>query len=220
MWYVLSMVVLWGLTGPMRTYAAGNVQVIQTPNGGIVPDAEVDGRGVIHLAYVSGEDVYYVKSSDRGKSFSPPIRVNTEAGTAYGGAYRGPDIAVDRERQIHVIWYTNGYQRKLPVDQWGVFYTHMDASKRGFVPARNLNRKPSDNYSLAADGKGKVAVFWMAGHVYFQRSDDGGETFSGAVVVDQADPCECCASRAYFSVDGRLYFSYRDKAENMRDMYL
>src|SRR5207249_2490087 len=35
-----------------------------------------------------------------------------------------------------------------------------------------------------------------------------------------ADTCECCASRAYFSRDGALHCAYRDKADNVRDMYL
>lgn len=215
----LSMLTLGVLAGPTRA-DAGDVEVIQTPHEGIAPDAEVDGRGVIHLVYVSGEDVYYVRSSDRGKTFSPPIRVNSEPGTAYGGKYRGPDIAVGKKGRVHVVWYTNAYQRKLPKDQWGVFYTRLNASGTAFEPARNLNRLPSDNFSIAADGKGKVAVFWMAGRVYLTLSDDGGKTFSDAVAMDGADPCECCASRACFSADGNLYFSYRDKAENVRDMYL
>ena len=56
--------------------------------------------------------------------------------------------------------------------------------------------------------------------VYLNLSNDGGETFSDTVVVEKADPCECCGSRAYFATNGDLYFAYRDKAENMRDMYL
>ena len=41
-------------------HASGQVQIIDTPNRGIAPDAEIDQTGVIHLAYVSDEDVYYV----------------------------------------------------------------------------------------------------------------------------------------------------------------
>ncbi|MCH8295855.1 hypothetical protein IH992_32655 [Candidatus Poribacteria bacterium] len=222
----LLMVTLFILTSPVWTHAAGNVQVIGVPNGGVTPDAEIDSQGIIHLVYVSGEknvgeDVYYVKSVDNGKHFSPPIRVNSEAGTAHpGGAYRGPDIAVGKANQVHVVWYVNAYQRKLPKDQWGVFYAHLNASETAFVAARNLNRLPSDNYSLAADGNGKVAVLWTAGKAYMNLSNDGGKTFSSTVTVEKADPCECCATRAYFSTSGNLYFAYRDKAENMRDMYL
>ena len=207
------------LATPAWTYA-GSVTVIPTPNAGTVPDAQIDSRGVIHLAYLAGEDIYYVKSSDKGKTFSAPIRVNSEPATASGAKFRGPDLAVGKGGRVHVVWYGNGYQRKLPKDQSGVFYAHLDASGTAFVPARNLNHRPSDNYSLAADGRGKVAVFWTAGGAFVNRSDDDGDTFSEASKIDLADPCECCATRAYFSPDGNLNLFYRDKAQNIRDMYL
>jgi hypothetical protein len=202
------------------TQAPPVVRVISAPQGGIAPDAEVDKDGVLHLVYVSGEDLYYVKSLDNGGRFSEPMRVNTEPGTVFAGAYRGPDLAVGQDGQMHVIWYTNAYQRKLPPDQWGVHYAHLDASRAAFTPGRNMNHLPSDNYALAADGRGRVALFWMAEKAFVQYSDDGGETFSEAAVLDLADPCECCGSRAYFSPAGDLYFAYRDKRDNMRDMYL
>jgi|SRR5438445_13061973 len=75
--------------------------------------------------------------------------------------YRGPDLAVGKGGLVHVIWYNNGYQRKLPQDQWGVMYSHLNSEGTAFVPSRNLNHKPSDNYSLAADNSGRVAVVWM-----------------------------------------------------------
>ena len=205
------------LATPVWTHAE-SVTVI--PTGGTVPDAQIDSRGVIHLVYLAGEDVFYVKSSDRGKTFSAPIRVNSEPGSASGAKYRGPDLAVGKGGRIHVVWYSNAYQRKLPKDQTGVFYAHLDPSGAAFTPARNLNHRPSDNYSLAADNAGKVAVFWTAEGAFVNRSEDDGETFSDATRIDQADPCECCATRAFFSPDGNLSFFYREKAQNIRDMYL
>lgn len=200
---------------------AGKVGVSPTPNGGMVPDAEVDRQGVIHLAYVLDEDVYYVKSADAGKTFTAPIRVNSEAGAAHpANMYRGPDLAIGRDGRVHVIWYSNAYQRKLPQDQWGVMYSHLNQDKTRFVPARNLNHKPSDNYSLAVDGQGKVVVFWMAGGLFLNTSRDDGETFAEARTVPDADTCECCASRAVFTMDGALHCAYREKANNLRDMYL
>jgi len=200
---------------------AGEVKVAATPNGGMVPDAEIDRQGVVHVAYVTGENVYYVKSSDEGSTFTAPIRVNSETDTAHpANMYRGPDLALGKDGRVHVIWYCNAYQRKLPQDQWGVMYAHLNEAKNAFVPSRNLNHKPSDNYSLAADGHGKVAVFWMAGGLFYNLSKDGGETFGDAVKIASADTCECCASRAFFSADGALHCAYRDKANNIRDMYL
>lgn len=201
--------------------AASVVERVATPHGGLVPDAEVDASGNIHLAYVSGGDVFYAKSTDDGKTFSTPLRVNSEAGSAHpAGMFRGPDLAVGANGRVHVIWYNNAYQRKLPKDQWGVMYSHLNADRTAFLPARNLSRKPGDNFSLAAGPGGELAVFWMAGGLFLNTSPDGGEKFSNPLAVAVADTCECCASRAFFSGDGALHCAYRDKAGDQRDMYL
>ncbi len=197
------------------------MRVVSTPRNGAVPDAEVDQNGSIHVAYVSGQDAYYVNSTDNGNTFSTPIRINAEPGSVHPpNMYRGPDVAVGKDGRVHVIWYVNAYQRKLPKDQWGVFYSYLDRGQTAFVEGRNLNHKPSDNYSLAADDKGDVAVIWMAGKLLVESSRDNGQTFATSDAVPTADPCECCASRAFLSKDGTLYIGYREKANNMRDMYL
>jgi hypothetical protein len=201
--------------------SADRVQVVSVPDKGEVPDAEIDSKGTIHLAYVVGEDALYVQSTNNGATFTEPLRVNFEPGTVHPpNMYRGPDLAIGKNGRVHVIWYVNAYQRKLPKDQWGVFYSHVDPGQPAFVPARNLNHKPSDNYSLAADADGNVAVIWMAGSLSVNSSRDNGETFGDTETVSVADPCECCASRAFFSRDSGLFIAYREKANNERDMHL
>jgi hypothetical protein len=202
-------------------FGAPSVTVVKTPGDGAVPDAETAKDGSIHVAYVSGEDVFYVVSTNAGKSFSTPVRINSEPGTVHpANMYRGPDVAIGKNGRVHVIWYVNAYQRKLPPDQWGVFYAHLDPASGAFSKPVNLNQKPSDNYSLAADEKGNVAVVWMAGGVFVNTSTDNGDDFSTAERIDVADPCECCASRASFSASGSLIIDYRDKTANIRDMHL
>ncbi len=198
---------------------AAPVNRVSCPDDGAAPAAQVDDRGVLHLVYVSGENVYYVTSSDNGKTFQRSIRVNSEPDNTFAGMFRGPDIALGAKGRVHVIWYNNGYQRKLPQEQWGVMYSYLDPGKE-FIPARNLNHKPSDNYSLAANARGEVAIFWMAAALFLTASTDNGVTFDPAVKIEEVDTCECCASRAVFAADGSLYCAYRDKANNVRDMFL
>jgi hypothetical protein len=59
----------------------------------------------------------------------------------------------------------------------------------------------------------------MAGKLFSTESLDNGASFR-TQEISIADPCECCASRASFSKDGRLAIAYREKAQNVRDMYL
>lgn len=215
--FVASLALLWTAS----SLAAGEVRVIAPPNQGAVPDAEVDGRGVIHLVYVSGENVDYVRSENSGRSFTSPVRVNSESGTVHPAhMFRGPDVAIGRDGMVHVVWYSNAYQRKLPKEQWGVQYTRWNPVTKAFEPTRNLNHRPSDNYSLAADSRGNVAVLWMAGGMFLTGSRDDGKTFAGELKVSGADTCECCASRALLGPQATLHGLYRDKTGDDRDMYL
>src|SRR6266478_3947520 len=93
----LPVFTLVALLSPLCPFAAERVQVIPTPGNGQVPDAEVDRGGAIHVAYVSRNDAWYVKSTDTGKTFTTPIRINSEPGTVHPpNMYRGPDIAVGK----------------------------------------------------------------------------------------------------------------------------
>jgi hypothetical protein len=121
---------------------------------------------------------------------------------------------------MHVAWYSNGYQRKLPHDQWGLHYARRHPGADTFEPQRNLNHVPSDGYSLAVGPKGEVAVFWLREVLWTALSTDGGVTFQPPVKIAGTDTCECCATRAAFAPDGALFCAYRDKAANRRDMRL
>ncbi|MFT4550246.1 MAG: CubicO group peptidase (beta-lactamase class C family) [Verrucomicrobiales bacterium] len=191
-------------------------RIAQLPPGGLVPDAEVDENGVIHVAFLLGGDVLYIQSTDEGQTFSKPVRVNTEAGFASGGQFRGPDLAIGKNGKVHVIWYNAGYQQKRPHNQWGVMYSRLDEKTMRFEKARNLNKLPSDNFSLAADSTGRVAVIWMAGKINATLSADGGTDFTEPADLG-VDPCECCGSRATYARDGSLLVLYRDKTDNLRD---
>jgi hypothetical protein len=58
------------------------VELLRVPNGGIQPEAVCGSNGVVHLIYYSGDpargDLYYVKSSDEGRSWTQPLRVNSQ----------------------------------------------------------------------------------------------------------------------------------------------
>ena len=201
--------------------ATDRVRVVRAPQDGAVPDAEIGEDGVVHIAYVANDDVFYARSTDDAATFSTPLRVNTRPGTAHPpGMYRGPDLALGQDGAVHVIWYVNAYQKKAPKEESGVYYSRMTRTEKTFEPERNLNHLPSDNYSVAADARGQVAVIWMARGLNVTLSRDGGKSFAAAENVAIADSCECCASRAFIDADGTLFCAYRDKAGNQRDMFL
>lgn len=195
------------------------VKVVSLSEGAVAPDAEVDSEGNIHVTYFEDNNVYYTRSGDNGTTFSERIRANSEEGFAYAGAYRGPDLAIGSDNSIHIVWYNAGYQQKRPRSEWGVMYSRLLPGMGRFEPSRNLNGRPSDNFSLACSEDGRVAVIWMADGLFANLSGDNGTSF-GPTIDAKTDPCECCGSRAEFTAEGSLVVLYRDKANNDRDTFV
>src|SRR4029453_18320341 len=86
-----------------------DISIVRVPNGGIQPQAVMDAVGVLHLLYFLGDpmhgDLFYVKSSDSGATWSSPLRVNSEVGSAIAaGTIRGGQIALGRNGGVHVAW--------------------------------------------------------------------------------------------------------------------
>ena len=62
------------------------VRTLRVPNGGIQPQLAIGKSGAVHMLYYKGDaragDIFYVMSTDFGKSFSQPIRVNSQPDSA------------------------------------------------------------------------------------------------------------------------------------------
>src|SRR6266702_3136805 len=89
--------------------AAPTVTPVRGPDGGVQPQAAVDSMGKIHLIYLKGEDgacdVFYVTSADGAKTWSKPLRVNSQAGAAIAtGTVRGAQLALGKGGRAHVAW--------------------------------------------------------------------------------------------------------------------
>ena len=87
-------------------------------------------------------------------------------------------------------------------------------------PVRNLNRKPSEGFSLAADERGNVTACFLSGKLYTMVSHDNGQTFGQYAEPNPVwDPCDCCTTAAACA-DGRWAVLYREETNNERDMFV
>jgi hypothetical protein len=91
------------------TEAMARVELRRVPDGGVQPQAGIDSKGVIHLIYLTGDpshsDIGYARSADGGATWSQPIRVNSQAGSALAiGTVRGAQLALGRNGAVHVAW--------------------------------------------------------------------------------------------------------------------
>lgn len=217
------------------------VRLLRTPSAGIQPQTVIDPHGVLHMIYFTGDpaagNIEYVERAPGAKTFSKPVRVNSQPGSALAtGTVRGPQMAVGPGGQVDVVWFgSSGAKPHGPGGTTPLLFSRLDASGKAFEPQRNLVRyaKGLDGgLSVAADTHGDVYVVWhamgkVAGEahrrVYLALSMDAGRTFSREVPVSPAalGACGCCGMRAFVDRQGALFILYRAAAESIhRNMTL
>jgi hypothetical protein len=209
----------------------------------------VDAKGTIHLLYFAGYpkqgDLFYVHSSDNGATFSQPVRVNSQPGSAIAiGTIRGGQIALGKDNRVHVAW--NGSSTASPPGPMDpetgkrgspMLYARMDDSGTSFEPQRNLMTRTfslDGGGSVAADSAGNVYVAWHANardgakgeagrQVWLARSTDEGKSFApeSAAWSEPTGACGCCGLGLFASRKGSVFGLYRSATgEVHRDIYL
>ncbi len=245
-WRTVLLTPLFLVVAITRSQAAGptaKVMVLDTPHGGIQPQALVDPEGGVDLIYFKGDpsggDLFYVHAEPGATGFSEPLRVNSQAGSAMAiGTIRGAQFARGREGRIHVA--CNGSQRARPANPISgapMLYARSNPARTSFEPQRNLMQKTNaldGGGTVAADRKGNVYVGWHGrseaspegekGRRFFlAHSKDDGATFDQEepALTTETGACACCGTRALADSHGTLYILYRAATENTgRDMTL
>jgi hypothetical protein len=218
--------------------SAPQVHRLRVPQGGIQPQAVVDGKGVLHLIYYGGDarhgDIFYVHSRDNGGTFSRPLRVNSGAGSAIAiGNIRGAHLAVGKKDRVHVAWNGSGKRGR---EEEGMLYARSNDDGTAFEPQRNVIAAANGldgGGSVAADEDGNVYVVWHAPtpggkgeenrRVWVARSNDDGKTFAHEKAAFDKDTgaCGCCGLRAFADRKGNVYVLYRSATRHVqRDTYL
>jgi hypothetical protein len=220
--------------------AQPSVDLIRVPQGGIQPQV-VEKDGIVHLLYFTGDpakgDLNYATSRDYGKTFSKPMRVNSDPGTAMAtGNIRGGQLAVGANGRVHVAWIGSSLAMpRAARNSAPVLYARLNDSKDHFDAAQRVNQASwgADGASIAADSRNNVYVFWHAQppdgkdeanrRVWMARSTDSGKTLAGETVAygESTGVCGCCGSRALAAADGTVYMLFRAATKVVnRDMYL
>ena len=218
------------------------VRVERVPNAGIQPQVAVAPNGTVHLIYYSGDpmagDIFYVRSTDGGSSFTSPLRVNSHPGSAIAaGNIRGAHIAVGRNGLVHVAWNgSKNAEPKGPKDATPMLYARMNGAGTAFEPERNVIQSAyglDGGGAVAADTQGNVYVFWHAPspgltgegnrRVWVASSTDDGNTFEPETAASgpPTGACGCCGMNAIAARTGELFALYRSATDTVnRDMYL
>ena len=220
--------------------AAVAVALIRVPGGGVQPQTAVDAKGKIHLVSLEGPagsaDVVYRTSTDRGATWSTPIRVNSIPGAAIAtGTVRGAHLALGRDGRPHVVWLGSQKAAGGPNKPSPLLYSRLNA-KGKFDAERNLAGRAiglDGGASIAAAPDGSVWVFWHAPFpgkegeenrtVWMAASTDDGATFAPerSILKEPVGACGCCGLKADFEAPGVLRVLFRTAREVVhRDMML
>lgn len=209
------------ITNGLSAEQANRIKTVRVPGDAKVVKAQIDRSGTIHVLLDSDDGPRYVKSTDAGGSFSPPMPVVDAASQAPGLKFHGEDLAVGKDGRLHVAMANNAWKLKLAQEEWGFYYANLLPGAQAFSPVRNLNRKPSEGFSLAADERGNVTASFLSGKLFTMVSHDNGETFAAYTEPNPNwNPCDCCTTASAYGVDGRLALLYREETDNERDMFV
>jgi hypothetical protein len=246
-----AIVVLLLLVGgaPVPASAPAAVRLVRVPHGGLQPDVVLDAARTLHLLYFTGQasagDLMYVRSTDEGATFTPPVRVNSQPGSAIAtGTIRGGQLAIGRNGRAHVSW--NGSDAARPRGlvnpasgkaEAPFLYTRSNAEGTAFEPQRDLARRSyglDGGGSIAADGSGAVYAAWHAlpvgggngedhRRLWIARSTDEGATFAEETPAwsEPTGACGCCGVGLFSGPSNLLFVLYRSAtAMTHRDVYL
>ena len=194
--------------------------------------------GTIYAVYFRSENgggnIYLEKSSDNGKTFSQPVRINDKEGSVQLDAqWSPPAIGVGPNSQVYAVWYNADHSEpeKYPYGQVTLRFARSLDGGNTFEPA--INPAPNDpkgeqsypymvvsdknqiyisylnlDYSKIDDPTGTPTVVRMV------TSVDGGKTFDNSAIADKS-ACQCCATvSAINPVDGEIYTSSRSALKN------
>src|SRR6266566_2536555 len=217
---LLNLSVMAAAAGYAREHVS-RVNVIHVPGGFKVVKAQLGADGAIHLLLDAEDGPRYVKSMDACVTFSAPMTIVDAASQKPGLKFQGEDLAIGKDGRVHVAMSNNAWKLKLPEEEWGFYYASLASGANAFSPVRNLNRKPSEGFSLTADERGNVTACFLSGKLFTMVSHDNGQSFGEYAEPNPAwDPCDCCTTAAAYGVDSKLAVLYREETDNERDMFV
>ena len=155
--------------------------------------------------------IYVDYSTDLGKTFSVPVRINKESQRIKASGENRPGIAVDRDGKISVIYSAEGTQPAT------LFFSASTDNGRSFSTPKPLSDKASEANSfqgrLVLNPSGQTYVFWLderdrtdwrqPGNAVYYTTIDGQNSldFINRKLSDTV--CECCRIAAAFDNEGQ-----------------
>ena len=210
---------------PTPPYFGPNVQIDVPPVYrasffGPSPSIAAGTDGVVYLAFAgwsgstTGDDIYFTKSLNGGRSWSTPMRVNDDAGAA---PQAQPNLALDSANNIYIAWtdMRNGNN--------DVYFSKSITGGLSFSANVRINDVTTNSQSepdLAVDPVSAhlVHVVWTdtrsaitGPDIFYANSTDGGLSFNPSLRVnDDVTGAEQGQARIAVAPNRDVYVVWRD----------
>ncbi|MCB1625686.1 MAG: exo-alpha-sialidase [Pseudomonadales bacterium] len=248
------------VSGSLSAYGAGTLvsasdHKAQSPEIALGPDGAINmvwidedpaperhdtgGHGHSHVATTN---LFFARSTDDGKSYSEPLRINHKDGEVWGFSVSKPRVAVGANGTIHIFYPANAVNPITGKPVAVAMYTRSTDGGKTFAEPQQVNTNATSDASaivhggishghvfgtLAVDSKGSVYTLWIDtrdmakegdnGKMFMAISRDDGKTFAKDAELFPADVCPCCQLTAYVDEDDRLFIGSRQVADGYRD---
>jgi uncharacterized cupin superfamily protein len=169
------------------------------------------------------DQVWITRSTDKGNSWSTPVRVNP---LGSGGLAIITVVDLDSEGNVYVA-YSWGSE-----DNTDIYVTRSPPGGRNWstpVRVNDVSTGMQRMVEMVIDENDTIHVAWLDAqsgdwHVYYDRTEDGGVTFSSDVrITSEGTPLSYTRPGDYFTMrpgpDGRLYVVWTDGRGDDQDIY-
>jgi len=184
------------------------------------PNAAIDTRGIVRIAYGDGEKIFCITSADNGSTFSKPVLVGEVKGILLGHT-RGPQIASSKGYSLITAMDKSGNIHSYKLNHTGKFWT-----KTG-----NTNDKvgsaPEGLMAITADKEDNFYAVWLdlrsekKNNIYFSSLSGKSARWSNNLMVYKSPDehvCECCRPNISYR-NNRLVIGFRNWLMGSRDIY-
>src|SRR3989454_2137113 len=195
---MLSFLMPSAAAAPVAPHFGPNVQIDVPPVYrasffGPSPSIAAGTNGVVYLAFAgwsgatTGDDIDFTMSSDGGRSWSTPIRVNDDAGAA---AQAEPSLALDPSNNIYIVWTD---MRSGNNDVYFAKSVNGGLTFGANLRVNDITTNSQSEPDLAVDPVNPhlVHVVWtdtrspiLGPDIFYANSTNGGPGFNPSVPVD------------------------------------
>jgi hypothetical protein len=203
------------------------IVTLKTPPDVHEPQAAVDAKGRVYVAYATTALVSISISNDGGATFGDPVAVGA-VGKISLGMRRGPRVAATADAVVvSAIGGAQGGGHDGDLVAWRS--TTAGVSWNFPVKINDLPGSAREGlHAMGASAKGDVACAWLdirSGkmEIYCALSSDGGKTFGPNRLVYHSpggSVCECCHPSLAFDAQSTLYVMFRNELDGARDLYV